>query len=117
IIRSFRPAIASIYNLIPSDQGRPLTDIVNRLRYSGLRDDCRHVLQTLEPLERRVVRDDGTTRYLTKILPYRTPDSTVDGTIVTFVDVTSIVEAEQRQRLLVDELNHRVKNILTVVIS
>jgi len=117
IIRSFTPAIASLYNLIPSDQGRPLTDIVGSLRYSNLREDCRHVLQTLEPLERRVVRDDDTTHYLMRILPYRTPDSDVDGIIVTFVEVTSIVRAEQHQRLLVDELNHRVKNMLTVVIS
>jgi two-component system CheB/CheR fusion protein len=117
VIRSFTPAIANVYNLIPSDQGRPLTDIVGRIRYSNLRDDCRHVLQTLEPLERRVVRDDGAAHYLMRILPYRTPDSDVDGTIVTFVEVTSIVQAEQRQRLLIDELNHRVKNMLTVIIS
>ena len=63
------------------------------------------------------MRDDDATHYLMRILPYRTPDSDVDGTIVTFVDVTSIVQAEQHQRLLVNELNHRVKNMLTVVIS
>ena len=39
------------------------------------------------------------------------------GQLVTFVDVTRIVQAEQHQRVLVDELNHRVKNMLTVVIS
>jgi len=117
VIRNFTPAIANLYNLIPSDQGRPLTDIVSRLRYANLRADCQHVLQTLEPLERRVVHDDNTTYYLMRILPYRTPDSDVDGIIVTFVDVTSIAQAEQHQRLLVDELNHRVKNMLAVVIS
>ena len=68
-------------------------------------------------MERRVARVDGRAHYLMKIIPYRTPESTVDGAIVTFVDVTSIVRAEQHQRLLVDELNHRVKNMLTVVIS
>ena len=117
IIRSFTPAVASIYNLIPSDQGRPLSDIVGRLRYDRLREDCRMVLQTLEPLERRVLRDDDATHYLMRILPYRTPENMVDGTVITFVDVTSIVQAEQHQRLLVGELNHRVKNMLTVVIA
>ena len=34
IIRGFTPAVSGIYNLIPSDQGRPLTDIVGRLRYT-----------------------------------------------------------------------------------
>ena len=54
IIRSFTPAIASVYNLIPSDQGRPLSDIVSQLRYTGLREDVEYVLQTLDPLERRI---------------------------------------------------------------
>jgi two-component system CheB/CheR fusion protein len=117
VIRGFTPAVAGLYNLIPSDEGRPLTDIATRLRYGGLRTDVRAVLDTLEPLERRVVRDDGLAHYLMRILPYRAPDSTVDGAVITFVEVTSMVQAEQHQRLLVDELNHRVKNMLTVVIS
>ena len=117
VIRSFTPAVAGIYNLIPSDEGRPLTDIASRLRYDSLRNDFHDVLQTMEPLERRVVHIDGHANYLVKIIPYRTPESAVDGAIITFIDVTSIVQAEQHQRLLVDELNHRVKNMLTVVIS
>jgi two-component system CheB/CheR fusion protein len=117
VIRGFTPEVASIYNLIPSDRGRPLTDIVSRLDYDGLRDDVHQVLRTLEPLERRVTRLDQEAQYLARILPYRTPDSTVDGTLITFVDVTSIAQAEKHQRLLVDELNHRVKNMLVVVIS
>ncbi|MEO9189945.1 MAG: CheR family methyltransferase [Acetobacteraceae bacterium] len=117
IIRSYTPAIGGIYNLIPSDQGRPLTDIASRLNYGGLREDVEHVLDTLEPLERRVSRTNHDIHYLLRILPYRSPDSSVSGTLVTFVDVTTIVRAEQHQRLLVDELNHRVKNMLTVVVS
>jgi two-component system CheB/CheR fusion protein len=117
VLRGFTPAVANIYNLIPSDQGRPLTDIVSRLRYTALREDVQTVLRSLAPLERRVVREDGGMQYLMRMQPYRTPDSEVDGAVITFVDVTSIVQAEEHQRLLVDELNHRVKNMLTVVIS
>ena len=117
IIRGFTPEIAHIYNLIPSDVGRPLSDIVSKLSYTTLRQDVQSVLQTLQPLEKRVERLDRSTYYLMRILPYRSLDSTIDGSLVTFVDVTSIVRAEEHQRLLVDELNHRVKNMLTVVIS
>ncbi len=117
VIRAFTPDVANIYNLIPSDRGRPLTDFVSRLDYESLREDVAHVSNTLEPLERRVSRKDGTAHYLLRILPYRNPDSAVDGSLVTFVDVTRIVQAEEHQRLLVDELNHRVKNMLAVVIS
>ncbi len=117
IVRSFTPAVCGIYKLIPSDIGRPLTDIVSTLQYDSLRQDVLQVLNSLVPLERRVTTLDGTVHYILRVLPYRSPDSTVSGTLVTLLDVTSIVRAEQHQRLLVDELNHRVKNMLTVVIS
>jgi two-component system, chemotaxis family, CheB/CheR fusion protein len=117
IIRSFTPEIAGIYNLIPSDIGRPMSDIVSRLNYFTLQEDVQSVLRGLQPMEKRVERRDGSVHYLMRILPYRSPDSTIDGSLITFVDVTSIVRAEEHQRLLVDELNHRVKNMLTVVIS
>ena len=117
VIRSFTPEIATLYNLIPSDVGRPLTDIAGRIAYETLREDVGLVLDTLTPLERRVARTDGSAHYLVRILPYRSPDNAVDGSLLTFVDVTSLVQAEAHQRLLIDELNHRVKNMLTVVIS
>ena len=117
LVRSFTPAVAGIYNLIPSDQGRPLTDIASSLDYDGLRADVRQVLATLDLIERRVRRRDTDAHYLMRVLPYRAADNQVEGVLITFIDVTSIVLAEQHHRLLVDELNHRVKNMLTVVIS
>ena len=117
IIRSFTPAVGNIYNLIPNDQGRPLTDIVGQIQYDGLYRDVGQVLDTLQPLDRHIAHKNGQTHYLMRILPYRSPDNTVSGIIITFIDVTGIVQAEQHQRLLVDELNHRVKNMLTVVAS
>ena len=117
VIRAYTPEMCSIYNLIPSDRGRPLTDIMGRVEYPGLKDDVLKVMRTLEPIERRVSRADASAHYLVRILTYRTPDSRIEGSLVTFLNVTRMVQAEEHQRLLVDELNHRVKNMLTVVIS
>ena len=122
VIRSFTPAIATLYNLIPSDQGRPLTDIASQLRYPSLREDVAYVLSALEPLERRVVKGDRSAHYLLRILPYREPDSTVSGVLITFVDVTSIVQAEEalvaadvRKDVFLATLSHELRNPLAPI--
>jgi two-component system, chemotaxis family, CheB/CheR fusion protein len=122
IVRNFTPAIAAIYKLIPSDQGRPLTDIVSHLQYTNLREDVAFVLASLEPLERRVVRDDRPVHYVMRILPYREPDSTVSGVLVTFVDITSIVQAETalveadaRKDVFLATLSHELRNPLAPI--
>jgi len=122
IIRSFTPAIATLYNLIPSDQGRSLTDIVSRIKYDRLREDVAEVLETLQPIERRIARDDRSSHYIMRILPYREPDNSVSGALVTFVDVTSIVQAEEtlreadlRKDVFLATLSHELRNPLAPI--
>ncbi|MDB5810715.1 MAG: histidine kinase [Betaproteobacteria bacterium] len=122
LVRSFTPAIAALYNLIPSDLGRPLTDIVTKLRYDGVREDVVRVLDTMQPLERRIAREDKSTHYVMRILPYREPDSTVSGVLITFLDVTSIVQAETtlreadlRKDVFLATLSHELRNPLAPI--
>lgn len=49
--------------------------------------------------------------------PRHDEDGRYLGAIGLFVDVTDVHEAQVRQRLLIDELNHRVKNTLATVQS
>ncbi len=114
-IRNFTPAVTAIFNLLPSDRGRLLTDLATELDGVNLRREIETVLESHEPTERSVTRDGRPPNYLMRLLPYRTSDGAVDGVLVTFVDVTSLVGAEEQQRLLVTELNHRVRNMLQVV--
>jgi two-component system, chemotaxis family, CheB/CheR fusion protein len=60
---------------------------------------------------------DSGTRYVVRILPYRSIDHFIAGVVVAFVDVTAIARAEERRRLLLAELQHRVRNTLGVVRS
>jgi two-component system CheB/CheR fusion protein len=124
IIRGFTPAIATIYNLIPSDEGRPLADIVSRLDHKNLREDVDAVLASQEPLERRVMREDRSAHYIMRVLPYREPDSTISGILITFVDVTSIVQAEAalveadvRKDVFLATLSHELRNPLAPIRS
>ena len=117
VIRSFTPAVIEIFNLIPGDRGRPLSDIVNRFAYPELEDDMRSVLGGGGATGRSVSFAGGTSHHLARVLPYRHRNSVIDGVILTFVDVTAVVAAEEQQKVLAAELSHRVKNTLAVVAS
>lgn len=113
-IRAFTPAVNAIFKLFPGDRGRSILDFGSTLEYGDLAADVRTTLATAAPLERKLVSRDGATHYLMRVLPYRKADGQIDGVILTFVNVTSLVELGQQQAL-VAELNHRVKNVLAVV--
>ncbi|MGQ2906010.1 MAG: PAS domain-containing sensor histidine kinase [Neoaquamicrobium sediminum] len=65
-----------------------------------------------------VERPDGTR---VPFIPYPTPLHDADGTLIgainMLVDITERKQAENRQKTLIDELNHRVKNTLATVQS
>jgi two-component system CheB/CheR fusion protein len=118
VIRTFTPAVTAIFNLIPTDRGRPLTDIASQLEGVDLRADIRRVLDTREPLERPVrARAEGGSHYLMRLLPYRARDNSVEGVLVTFIDVTNVVEAKRHEDMLVGELNERVRDALAFMVG
>ncbi|WP_448031370.1 CheR family methyltransferase [Bradyrhizobium liaoningense] len=116
-VKNFTPAIAQILHLVETDMGRPLAHIKARIPIEELYDDIRRVLRTLAGIERELSAPDSGTRYIVRILPYRSIDNFIAGVVITFVDVTAITRAEERQRLLLAELQHRVRNTLGVVRS
>jgi two-component system CheB/CheR fusion protein len=66
-------------------------------------------------LERRVDSVQDGAHYLVRLSPYRDGDQRMRGAVVTFVDVTGITQAEDQQTVLIRELHHRTRNLLTVV--
>jgi two-component system, chemotaxis family, CheB/CheR fusion protein len=117
VIRSFTPTVTKIFNLIPGDRGRPLGDIVSRIVYPELEKDLHAVFGGGEVIERSVSLVNGMGYYLARIHPYRDSANMIDGVVVTFVEVSSLVAAEEQQKVLAAELSHRVKNMLAVVSS
>jgi two-component system CheB/CheR fusion protein len=89
-ILRFTPEATKVFSLIVTDIGRPVTDIRSHLRYDELAVDIRRVSETLETEEREIKADDGS-RFLMKILPYRTAEGEVVGIILTFTDVTQLM--------------------------
>ena len=85
-IRFFTPAIRSLFNVIRSDLGRPLSDLNSLAGDSALPADARTVLRSLAPVEREIETRNGL--WCRRVLPYRTQDDRVEGVVITFTDIT-----------------------------
>jgi two-component system CheB/CheR fusion protein len=95
-ITRFTPAAIKLFNLIPGDVGRPLTDMATQLNYPDLGDDARGVLANLVPVEREVGQSDGSW-YVARLMPYRTVEDRIAGVVFTFVDITGRRRAEDER--------------------
>jgi two-component system CheB/CheR fusion protein len=97
-ITRYTPSAVTLFNLIPTDIGRPLSHLTNQLDYPQLDTDARRVLHGLIPIEREV--GDAQSRwYLVRMLPYRTSDDRIAGIVLTLVDVTERKRSQEALRL------------------
>jgi two-component system CheB/CheR fusion protein len=97
-ILRFTPTVTQIINLILSDIGRPVGHIVSNLvGYDRLAADVQAVLDTLVPKELDVQTLAGAW-YTLRIVPYRTIDHVIEGAVITFVDITKTMQAQEALR-------------------
>jgi PAS domain-containing protein len=96
-VRRFTAGANRLYKLIPSDVGRPLTDIVSILDFPDLAEVAAGVLNTQGPAERQALALDQHW-YNVRIMPYRTQDNHIDGLVITFADVTPAKALETELR-------------------
>ncbi len=116
-IRSFTPAVAEIFNILPSDRGRPITDLSSHFKLPNFAQDIADIFAGSGLIERRVSRRDDKTHFLVRLSPYRNTDQKTEGAVVTFVNITEITQAEAGQQMLISELQHRTRNLLAIVQS
>jgi PAS domain S-box-containing protein len=96
-IKLFTPPSAGLFNLRATDMGRPLGDFSPNFSDDALLADAQAVLEKLVPLKGEVQTGDGRD-FLRRIQPYRIQDNRIDGVVITFVDITTWIQAEQRLR-------------------
>ncbi len=115
-IKRFTPATTKIFNLIQTDLDRPISDITTKILYDKLEKDAKKVLDTLIMKEVEI-KDIESNWYSMRIAPYRTLENVIDGVVITFVDITSIKQAEEALRESKRELGirNRVTEIFLTV--
>jgi two-component system CheB/CheR fusion protein len=88
-IRRFTPMAQRLFNFIPSDTGRPFSDIRATLNLPDLESLILEVLDTLSVKEREVQTQDGHW-YALRIRPYRTVENQIDGVVLVLLDVDDL---------------------------
>jgi two-component system CheB/CheR fusion protein len=107
VIRQFTPAVTNIFNIEEGDIGRPLKHFANKAPGEDIIGDARNVLKNLEKREKEIRTEDGKW-YLSRIFPYRSLDDTIDGVVLTYVDITERKKMEDELREHRDNLEELV---------
>ncbi|MDQ7786166.1 MAG: chemotaxis protein CheB [Thermodesulfovibrionales bacterium] len=93
-IKRFTPAVTNFFNLIQADLGRPISDITSKIPLVNISQEVRTVLKDLQKKEFELQLENGNW-YSMRILPYRTMENTIDGVVITFMDITQRKKVEQ----------------------
>jgi two-component system CheB/CheR fusion protein len=100
-VRRFTRQTSQITRLLPSDVGRPITDIASALLHPQMADDAREVLRTLVKVDKQIATPDGSW-FTVRILPYRTLENMINGVVITFSDITEVKKLEGKDKLLAE---------------
>jgi two-component system CheB/CheR fusion protein len=94
-IRRFTPMAEKIFNLIPTDVGRPLSHIKSNINVPNLEQLIIEVIDTLV-IKRQEVQDNDGHWYDLFIRPYRTLENKIDGAVVMLVDIDSLKSSSEQ---------------------
>lgn len=107
IIRRFSPAVKTQINLIETDIGRSILDISNNFQSLDFVNDLRTVMKKGTVIEKEVMLNNNRV-HLMRISPYVKLNKTIDGVVVTFIDIS---ETKQLSSIIDSVFNSSVNGI------
>jgi two-component system CheB/CheR fusion protein len=116
-IRRFTTIAGKMFNLIPGDTGRPITDIAIPLDIAILEKEIAEVLESLAPKDLELQDKQGHW-WSARIRAYKTTDHKIDGAIVALVNVDAIktsMEVINQSRLFAEAIVNTVREPLLVL--
>jgi two-component system CheB/CheR fusion protein len=109
-ILRFTPSLRQIFNLIPSDVGRPIGHIVSNFETPLEENIIRKVIDTLavEVVDLKLKDGDW---YRLRVMPYRTLDNYISGAVLTLTPITDYKRIETGFEIAKRYLNQNIENI------
>lgn len=109
-IRRFTPTAQQIFSVIPTDIGRPFSDIRSTLNVPDLEQMILEVIDTLQTKEQEVQTLSGYW-YNLRIRPYRTTENQIDGVVMVLLDI----DALKRSARTLEEARNYAETIVETV--
>ena len=91
-VRRATPAARGPFNILPTDIGRPLSELRPNIDVPDLDNILRDVIETLGTRDRKVADKEGR-KYSLRVRPYRTTDNKIDGAVLTLIDIDGTKES------------------------
>lgn len=116
-IRRLTAASAKVLKIVPSDIGRPITDIRWDVDVPNLDELIAGVIETLAPKDLDVQAKDGHW-YSLQVRPYRTTSDKIDGAVIVLSDINEAKKATEqieKARLFMEEALATVREPLLVL--
>ena len=113
-IKRFTAPATRVISLIPTDVGRPISDVTVKIEYPAIAEHAREVLDSLRPCEREV-RGKDRQWFLMRIVPYRTLDNVIDGVVLTFTDITESKRVARERAEFAENIVQTVREPLLVL--
>ncbi len=109
-IRRFTPPAEQLFNLIPTDVGRPIGHLRHELNLPNLDQLISEVIDSLEAKELEVT-DTQRRWWLLRIRPYITCENRIDGAVVSVLDINVLKRNADHLRIASEYANAIVETI------
>jgi two-component system CheB/CheR fusion protein len=116
-VKRYTEKARKLINLIPTDIGRPIGDLVTKVSGHELLVDLERVLRSRQSAEREVQTETGGW-YTQRILPYQTSEGRVNGAVITFSAIERQKEAERAievSRELYESIAHAARDPVLIL--
>jgi two-component system CheB/CheR fusion protein len=108
-IRSFTPAAREVISLRENDLGRPFEEIRHHLQIDDLHRHLERTVREIQMFDLEVSSNQGNW-YILRISPFLRSDNSVDGVVLTFMNISERKRAEQEIRAMREHLQLAVES-------
>jgi len=113
-VRRYTPLAEKVLNLIPTDIGRPITDLKPNIELPNLESLVAESINTVS-LRELELQDRQGHWYSLRIRPYKTTDNVIDGAVLILMDIDALKSEVRELHLYSESIVETVREPLVVL--